>query len=87
MVTWLSLFCNFAVAQFESSEELTGSTTFPDVAITCLGNLAVFFNVFGQRKASCRDGCEGSSGQHYSSQTVGHSRIWSDHMSIHMGCN
>lgn len=42
LVTCLSLLCNFAVAQFHASEGLTGSISFPDVAITCLGNLAVF---------------------------------------------
>lgn len=42
LVSWLSLLCNIALAQFDASEGLTGSTSFPEVAITSLGNLAVF---------------------------------------------
>jgi len=42
LVSCLSLLCNIALAQFDISEGLTGSTSFPEVAITALGNLAVF---------------------------------------------
>lgn len=32
------------LAQFDVSEAVTASASFPDVAITCVGNLAVFFS-------------------------------------------
>ena len=41
LVSGLALLCNFALAQFDITQAVTGSTSFPDVAITCLGNLGV----------------------------------------------
>ena len=40
----LALFSNIAFAQFDVSESVTASASFPDVAMTCIGNLAVFFS-------------------------------------------
>lgn len=42
LVCWLSLLCNIALAQFDISEGVTGSTSFPNVALTSIGNLAIF---------------------------------------------
>jgi hypothetical protein len=39
---WFGWLCNIVFAQFEVSETVTGSASFPDVGITSLGNLAVF---------------------------------------------
>ena len=40
----LALFSNISFAQFDISESVTASASFPDVAMTCIGNLAVFFS-------------------------------------------
>ena len=40
LLGWLS---GIAVAQLELSETVTGFVSFPDIGITCLGDLAIFF--------------------------------------------
>lgn len=42
LVGWLAWLSHIALAQLEFSEAVTGSASFPDVGIACLGNLAVF---------------------------------------------
>ena len=51
---------NIAFAQFDISKALTASTIFPDVEITCIGNLSVFFFLSVEGKTSGQDGCKGS---------------------------
>jgi len=42
LVGWLGWLSHIALAQLEFSEAVTGSASFPDVGIACIGNLAVF---------------------------------------------
>lgn len=44
LVGLLACLAYTVLAQFDVSEALTASASFPDVAITCVGNLAVFFS-------------------------------------------
>lgn len=41
-VCWLGWLCNTVHSQGEISESVTGSASFPDLGITCIGNAAVF---------------------------------------------
>lgn len=45
-----------ALAQFEWSEGVSGSVTIPDVAFTCLGNLAVFMTAFTRGRLDVENG-------------------------------
>lgn len=45
-----------ALAQFEWSEGVSGSVSIPDVAFTCLGNLAVFMTAFTRGRLDVENG-------------------------------
>jgi hypothetical protein len=42
LVVWLGCLSHIASAQVKLSEKISGSVNFPNLVITCIGNLAIF---------------------------------------------
>jgi len=46
LICWFGSLTGIAFGQLDISETVTGSVSFPDLGITCIGNLVVFFTSF-----------------------------------------
>lgn len=72
-----------ALAQFEWSEGVSGSVSIPDVAFTCIGNLAVFMTAFMRGRLDMENGARDVLATTRGPKLYAiDRRVWTDHVSF-----
>ena len=72
---WLGWFSGIVLGQFGVNDTLSSSVSFPEIGLTCFGNLAVFFFKFFKRQTLLGDRCQRSTRHPYSSQIEEHTLV------------